>query len=87
MSTTRLANQKQATEAFLAAWRRLSVDDMVKLRTPDCVQEAIPQASLHVPDQSNDEFKAALGPVFATLSNFKVSRAWHSFNLKESRTY
>lgn len=72
MSTERLANQKRATEEFIAAWSRLAIEDMVKLCTSDCIQETIPKASLQVPDQTNDAWVTALRPVFKTLSNFRV---------------
>lgn len=72
--SARLENQKRATDAFIDAWRRLSVDDMVKLRTPDCIQESYPKESLGMPDQTNDEWLAALRPAFGQLSNFAVSR-------------
>lgn len=75
MSTTRLTNQKSVTDTFIEAWRRLSVDDIVKLRTADCIQESIPKDSLHMPDQSNYEWLAALRPAFASLSKFRVSCA------------
>ena len=76
MSTARATNQKRATEAFLDAWRRLSIDDIVSLRTPDCVQETIPERSLHMPDQTNDQWAEALRPAFGMLSNFKVRPSW-----------
>jgi hypothetical protein len=72
MSSVRAANQKQATEAFIDAWKRLSIDDIVSIRTPDCIQETIPERSLHMPDQTNEQWAEALRPAFGMLSNFKV---------------
>ena len=81
MSAKRAANQKQATEAFIDAWKRLSIDDIVSLRTPDCIQETVPEQSLHMPDQTNDQWAEALRPAFGMLSNFKVSHPSISVSL------
>lgn len=73
MSAARATNQKQTVDTFLAAWKKLSMEGMIAVRTPDCVQQALPTDTLKWPDFSNEQFAAVVGPQMAELSNFNVS--------------
>ena len=69
----RLPVQKQGPYAFINAWKKLDVDEIISLRTADRVQANGPVQSLGDHEMTNDQLSAMIKPLFAQLSNFKVS--------------
>ena len=64
--------QRQTANALIDAFNRMSIPNIMSLRTPECMRQILPY-SLKYPAQSNDVYRESLKSIIPAFRNFSLT--------------